>query len=638
MDTGKTKKFIRSAPVLVFILAFAIRLLYLVQSRHTDPMFAHPILDSLIHHAWAMSIAAGDWLGTESFFRAPFYPYFLGLIYTIFGVNFVVPRLIQIFIGALNCVLTLKVGETIFDRKIGRISGLVAAFYPLFIYFDNELLIPTVLTFLMLAAFYMTLKYARQHAAKGKWYVTGVVWGLAAITRPNILLFLVFLPFWLKRKLTKNFLSPVAFGILGVLTVVLPVTVRNYAVSREFVLIAWQGGVNFYIGNNPLSDGKTAIVPGTRKSWIGGFEDARRIAEESSGGKLKNSEVDRFWMNKGLEFIANEPGKALALFLKKGYMFWGGYEIPNNRDLYFFTRPTFLKFIFFKTGFLQFPFGVLVPLAAAGIYLARKRKKDISLALLLIGVYFLSFLLFFICARYRVPITPLLIVLASFGIVDAAASVRKRESILYAALIFTGTLILFNANITRIKDNPQLNQLTLGSLEYQKQNYPAAIALLERSMPVYARDAQVLTMLADSYRRTGRPMQAIDYYRKLLLVEPGKPEIYEYIGALYFNLRQYKEAEAYFVEAVKFNPKPFVSYINLGHIYFLQDSLQTALVYYTKALELRPNQIDALYHAGLTEFRREDHAAAARYWQRALAIDPNHQPTLQGLKALSSRQ
>lgn len=629
------KGFVLSAPFLVFMLAVVIRLLYLLQSLHTDPMFHQPILDSLIHHVWAMSIAAGDWIGNESFFRAPLYPYFLGLSYTVFGVNFIVPRVIQMIIGAVNCVLTLKIGETLFNRKIGIISGLVAAFYPLFIYFDNELLIPTVLTLLILAGFYMTLKYSRQRAGRGKWYLTGIVWGLSAITRPNILLFLFFLPFWLKTKLKERFLSAVAFGILGVSTIVLPVTIRNYVVSKEFVLIAWQGGVNFYIGNNPLSDGKTAIVPGTRKSWIGGFEDARRIAEESAGRKLANSEVDRFWMNKGLTFIADEPGNAFVLFLKKAYLFWGGYEIPNNRDLYFFTRPTFLKFIFFKTSFFQFPFGVLFPLAIVGIYLARKRKVDISLLFLFVGAYFLSFLLFFICARYRVPITPLLIILASFAVVDTIACVRRRESILYQSMIFIGTLIFFNANITTIKDNPQLNHLTLGSLEYQKKNYQTAITHIEKSLPLYSKDVEVLTMLADCYRRTGKPLQALDCYQKVLVIEPGTPEIYENIGALYFNLRRLDDAELYFTEAAKINPGSFVSYVNLGHIYLVQEDLGQALAYYTKALEIRPNLIDALYHAGLAEFKRKNLAEAAGYWKRILAVDPDHQPALQGLKAIS---
>ena len=57
-------------------------------------------------------------------------------------------------------------------------------------------------------------------------------------------------------------------GVL--LVVVLPITIRNCAVGGDAVLIASQGGVNFYIGNNPDSDGRTAIVPGTPGDWWGG--------------------------------------------------------------------------------------------------------------------------------------------------------------------------------------------------------------------------------------------------------------------------------------------------------------------------------------------------------------------------------
>jgi len=635
MNPTYIKRVVSSAPFLVFILALAVRLLYLIQSMHTDPMFYQPILDSVIHHNWAYAIAKGDWIGNESFFRAPFYPYFLGLIYAVFGVNLVIPRIIQMIIGALNCVLTLKIGDTIFNKRIGLVSGFIAAFYPLFIYFDNELLIPTVLTFLILVGFYMTLKYSQRPVGKAKWYSTGIVWGLAAITRPNILLFTVFLPFWLKTRLKEKFWPAVAFGVLGVLTVVLPVTIRNYAVSKEFVPIAWQGGVNFYIGNNPLSDGKTAIVPGTRKSWLGGFEDARRIAEESVGRKLKNSEVDRFWMTKGLEFMSEQPSKAFVLFVKKAYLFWGGYEIPNNRDLYFFARPTFLRFLFFKTSFFQFPFGVLFPLSIVGVYLAFKRKRDVTLLLLLLVTYFVSFLLFFICARYRVPITPFLIILASFAIIDTIACIKARKAFAPQLLIFVGTLIFFNANITKIKDNPALNYLTIGSIEYGKKNYPEAITYLNRSLPQYSGDVEVLTMLADCYRHTNKPEQALNNYLKALQIDSNIPSIRENIGALYFYLRRFDEAERYLREAVTMDPTSIAANVNLGHIYLTKGDIEKAIAYYTRVLEIDPGMVEALYYAGLAEYKRRNFPEAERYWRRVLAINPNDQRASQGLKALS---
>ena len=73
-------------------------------------------------------------------------------------------------------------------------------------------------------------------------------------------------------------------------------TVRNYVVSRQFVPIAWQAGTDFVIGNNPQSDGVTAIVPGTRSSWWGGFDDVKRLAEAAAGRPLKGAEIDRYWL------------------------------------------------------------------------------------------------------------------------------------------------------------------------------------------------------------------------------------------------------------------------------------------------------------------------------------------------------
>jgi len=634
MHARYIKKTLFSIPFLIFIIALAIRLLYLIQSMYTDPMFYNPILDSAIHHNWAISIANGDWIGHESFFRAPFFPYFLGLIYSVFGVNFVIPRVIQIIIGALNCILTLKIGETVFNRKIGIVSGFIAAFYPLFIYFDNELLIPTVLTFFILAGFYMILRQIKRGGSKRGWFVTGIVWGLAAITRPNILLFLVALPFWFRFKLKTKFWPAVVFGTLGVLTMIVPVTIRNYAVSKELVPIAWQGGVNFYVGNNPLSDGKTAIVPGTRKSWMGGFEDARRIAEESAGRELKNSEVDRFWFYKAIEFIRDEPGKAIVLFIKKMYMFWGGYEIPNNRDIYFFTRPTLLKFLLFKTGFLQFPFGILFPLSIVGIYVALKKKRDISLLLLLTITYFVSFILFFVTARYRVPVIPFLIILASFATIDTIACIAKRKSCLYQAVIFAITFILFNANFTKIKDNPALNNLTIGTIEYQKKNYDKAVNYIEKALPHYSNDADVLGILGDCYKFLHKPEKALLYFQKALSVNPLMPGIHDNIGNMYYVMGQFNEAKPYLLRAAEVDPQRVAAYVNLGHIFSMQDSLELALENYTAALDINPDNPTVLYYAGLAEYKLKHLDRAADYWQRVLMIDPNNQDARHGLQTI----
>jgi Flp pilus assembly protein TadD len=630
----------KKIPWEIFILCCAlfVRLLYMFQSKSVDPLFSQPIMDAQYHHEWAKSIVTHDWLGSESFFRAPFYPYFLALIYKIAGINLIIPRIIQIIIGALSCFLTAKIGTHFFGKKVGIIAGFIAALYPLFIYFDNEFLIPNILVFLVLTGFYLTVKQAEKGIKFG-WFFTGIVWGLAAITRPNILLFVITIPFWLLRKCKKKCVTAIAYGIVGVIIMIAPVTIRNYIVSKEFVPIAWQGGINFYIGNNPHADGKTAILPGTRPSWWGGFYDARRIAEQAEGKPLKNSEIDRYWLKQGLNFFATMPGKAVSLLLKKTYLFFSGYEISNNRDIYYFTRTTYLKFLLFKVPFLQFPFGVLLPLSLVGVWFAFKKKKDISLMLIFIITYSFSFILFFVCARYRLPIIPFLIILSSFAITTSIHHLKKGmyRQCIAPFVIFIASYVLFNSNISRLKDNPAINYLALGEAEFRNSNYNRALSYLTKALPYYSHDGEVMNQLGACYYYLGQYEEALKYYLRSIEINPHQSEAYDNIGSIYYSRRQFETAKNYFLKAIETNPKIAGSYYNMGSVYFAQDSLQKALHYYEQAISLNPNLINALFYAGVIEQKLGNSAQARVLWERVLSLNPQHQDALYALRNLIER-
>jgi len=68
----------------VFVFAFVVRLFYLGEMMGT-PLFQVLMADSRVYDKWAQGIAGGDWFGKEVFYQAPFYPYFLGVVYKIFG-------------------------------------------------------------------------------------------------------------------------------------------------------------------------------------------------------------------------------------------------------------------------------------------------------------------------------------------------------------------------------------------------------------------------------------------------------------------------------------------------------------------------------------------------------------------------
>ena len=624
-------------PLLLFLLALVVRVVYLLQIRGTDPLFYHPIMDALYHHDWAVSIIKGGWLGEDAFFRAPLYPHFLALLYRIFGINLLIPRIVQSLIGSFNCILIQKIGCRLFNKKTGSTAGIIAAFYPLFIYFDNELFIPTTLIFFVLLGFYLILKQSLDKGTKSGWFITGIVWGLAAITRPNVILFLIILPFWFRRKLKKSFKPAILYGVLGVVSVIMPVTVRNYVVSKEFVPIAWQGGTNFYIGNNPYSDGRTAIIPGTRRSWWGGFYDAKRIAEEAMGRELKNSEIDRYWLSQGLAFIKNEPTKALSLFFKKTYLFFGGLEISNNRDIYFFTKPTYLKFLILNLPLLQFPFGLLLPLSLVGCWCAYKKRRDFSLILFFILPYSLSFILFFVCARYRVGIIPFLIILAAFATTSVIDEIKRKrmENIIPVLLIFVISFVFLNANIFRLRSvNPGFSYLTLADVEYKEGNYQKAISYLQETLNYLPDCAEALNSLGVIYKKMGKTERALSYYLKAIESDPNQPETYLNIGNIFADAAKYDEAKDYFLKAIEIDPYLARAYNSLGNVYFSQGDLESALECYGKASKLEPNYVSPLYHAGLVHLRLGNTAEAESLWKRATAIKPEDQRAQKALSFL----
>jgi tetratricopeptide (TPR) repeat protein len=599
--------------LIIFVLALILRLLYLFQLKSNDPLFYFPIMDALYHHEWAASIVEGSWLGKDSFFRAPLYPYFLASLYKIYGINLLVPRIVQSIFGAGSCVLISKIGTRLFKKRVGILAGLIACFYPLFIYFDNELLIPPVLIFLCLLGCYLLIKQDSSIVSRLNWFFIGIIWGLAAITRPNVLLFLTLLPIWIFKRFKKKATIAFFYGLFGVLVIVVPVTIRNYMVSKEFVPIAWQGGINFYIGNNPNSDGVTAVIPGTRKTWWGGFYDAKLLAEESLHRQLKNSEIDTYWLKQGLEFITKEPLNAFGLFLKKAYLFFGGFEFSNNRDIYFFTRLTYLKYLLFHIPLFQFPFGLIFPLCLTGVIIffsksasrryERKKHFEIILILLFVASYSLSFIFFFVCARFRVVIIPFCIIFSSFTIFFIIEKIRERQlrKCILPLVVFVVSFFFFNANFFHAREsNPAASYLSLGV----------------------------------AYKQSGFIQKALESYHKAIESDPALPEGYFNIGNIYAEMGKLEEAKKLFLKAIDVDSSSARAHNNLGNIYLEYGDYDTALDYYRRAIALEPDYVTPLYHSGLIYAKRGDYARAESLWIKVLRINPGHWQAQQALEVL----
>ena len=101
----------------IFSIAFLIRIISVLQITGI-PFFNHLSLDPAYYNNWALDIFHGDWISSRAFDLSPLYPYFLAIIYRVFGYSLYAARLIQMLIGSLSCVLILWIGSYVFKRNL----------------------------------------------------------------------------------------------------------------------------------------------------------------------------------------------------------------------------------------------------------------------------------------------------------------------------------------------------------------------------------------------------------------------------------------------------------------------------------------------------------------------------------------
>ena len=236
------------ACALIVLLALGLRLFYLSELS-TSPLFSVPVVDARTYVDDARYLSEVSWAGQPTpFWQPPLYPYLLGLLFSVGGENYYLPRLLQVLFGALICGLTYLLGLRLFPSVVALGAGLVAACYGPLIYFGGELL-PTIPALLLDLALLLLLLTAPLKQ-RWPWLLAGFTLGLAALAVSNILLFAPVLLAWLWFS-QGNFVQRGALLLLGIALVIAPVALRNYLVGDDWVLISHNAGINFYIGNNP---------------------------------------------------------------------------------------------------------------------------------------------------------------------------------------------------------------------------------------------------------------------------------------------------------------------------------------------------------------------------------------------------
>jgi 4-amino-4-deoxy-L-arabinose transferase-like glycosyltransferase/predicted negative regulator of RcsB-dependent stress response len=499
--------------LIVVGIALALRLVFWYLNRKLNPTFEFPVMDSLYHHEWAEDLLAGGTRGTDAFFRGPFYPYFLSVLYKLSGSSIAFAVLIQHVIGSLTAGLIYLTARELFSRTVALVAGLTTALYWVLVYMEGDLLIVTTFIFLNTLSMLLLLQGIKRQS----WIrlaLGGLALGVAAITRPSILIFFPAIPvaLYLVRggKARAWIRQTVIVGVACAIPI-LPVMIRNYVVAHAIVPVGASGGVNFYIGNNPASDGSTAIVPGTRADWWGGYEDAIAIAERDAGRKLTLAEVSDYYFDRGFEYIRENPGEAWRLMGRKFMMFWGAGERANDKYIYFFWHLAGMKY-------LPLPgFWLIAPLAILGGFLLWRRRAELSMFYLFVGLYSLGVIVFFVNARFRLPVVPVLTLFSAYSCVYLVRAFRHRSfDLVRALLILAAATLLVNSDYAYQK---QMRAYSDAFSNYTLGNAYLKMGVKGTALKHYSRSAEINAAYpTHAYQLIQRE---VDYNLGVLLWEEG---------------------------------------------------------------------------------------------------------------------
>ena len=126
--------------------------------------------------------------------------------------------------------------------------------------------------------------------------------------------------------------------------------------------------------------------------------------------------------------------------------------------------------------------------------------------------------------------------------------------------------------------------------------------------------------------QTGAPTdQIIEAYRKAIELDPRAAGAMVNLGTLYFNARNWREAERCYRQALEADPNYPLAHFDLANLYDERGDRTKAMEHYQAALRISPNYADAHYNIALLYQGSNQTMKAVRHWTTYLKLDPASQ-------------
>src|SRR3989338_1000908 len=149
---------------------------------------------------------------------------------------------------------------------------------------------------------------------------------------------------------------------------------------------------------------------------------------------------------------------------------------------------------------------------------------------------------------------------------------------------------VFLQSIAGNPDNAEI-QCRLGIVYFRQHDFERAKKQFEITLILNHNHSEINQYLANTYLELSDHEKATHYYFRQLEQNPLFESYYN-LGVLFMMKNRLREAETYFLQALKINSEDYASHLNLGNVYLSQQATEKAIGAYQKAQALKPTDLE----------------------------------------------
>ena len=424
----------RKSILLVFLLALSLRLLFWVFVAH------HPER-ALENDSWLylrLGEAVLDSHTFPSILRTPGYPFFISLVYAVFGEFPQAVLLLQCLLDSATAVIIALTFFRIFgNARYAVLSGFTYSVNPFAIFYSNMVLTETLFTFIFVSAISLFFAFL-QRGSRRKLALSSVLLGIGTLCRPiSFLVPVLLVPFIFFKEINlKKKLFWCAIFMMLYSTVLLPWYVRNDRYYGQWTL-STAGRYNIFVNFAPeVLMGKDRLFSLAGINIIGAIRPYKTRMWHIASAKYGWDTSDRFGVfddpvrasiltEEGMKIIRADPlifvashtigvGRVIAPFFPR-------FRKITGRDV------AAVSLLSYAIDFLTMAFSLIGIVLSLKDRSREKIRTVIVINMIILIVYFAVIPGIEGGTRFRVPILPYVTMFSALGVWKSLPLLQRRK-------------------------------------------------------------------------------------------------------------------------------------------------------------------------------------------------------------------